>query len=246
MIEAGGASASASALVGRGAVVTGASRGIGLAIARRLAAAGARVAMLARGADALAARAAELGGAALPVPCDVTDADAVARALKVTTLAFGGPPDILINNAGIFQPLPVAETTPAAFSDVLRVNLTAGFHVIHAVLGEMRARKRGHIVSIGSISDRVTFPGNGAYAASKFGLRALHQVLREELRGSGVRTTLVSPASVDTDIWDGLAGTGRFPPRDAMLSADAVAAAVLYALEQPPRVNIDELRLSSA
>lgn len=233
-------------LTGRGAVVSGASRGIGLAIARRLAAAGARVAMLARGADALAARAAELGGAALPVPCDVTDVEAVARAMKVTALAFGGPPDILVNNAGIFQPRPLAELTPAAFDDVLRVNLTAAFTLIHAVLGDMRSRGRGHIVTIGSIADRVVFPANGAYSASKFGLRALHQVIREELRGTGVRATLVSPASVDTDIWDGLAGTGRFPERTAMLPADAVAAAVLYAIEQPARVNIDELRLSSA
>jgi NADP-dependent 3-hydroxy acid dehydrogenase YdfG len=238
--------AAAGTLAGRGAVVTGASRGIGLAIARRLAAAGARVAMLARSADVLAARAAELGAAALPVPCDVTDADAVARATRVITLSFGAPPDILVNNAGVFHPRPVEATPPAEFTDVLRVNLIATFHLVHALLGEMRVRGRGHIVSIGSIADRMTFPGNGAYSASKFGARALHQVMREELRGSGVRTTLVSPASVDTDMWDGLAATGRFPARDAMLPADAVAAAVLFALEQPDRVNIDELRLSSA
>ena len=101
-------------------------------------------------------------------------------------------------------------------------------------------------MTIGSVADRTAFAGNGAYAPSKFGARALHLVLREELRGSGIRVTLVSPGPVDTDIWEGRAGTGRFPPREAMLPADAVAAAVLYALEQPDAVNVDELRLSTA
>jgi len=234
------------ALAGRGAVVTGASRGIGLAIARALAAAGARVAMLARGADALAQRAAELGAAALPIPCDVADAAAVGRAMQVVTLAFAGAPDILVNNAGIFHPRPVADITPDEFAAAIAVNLNAGFYLAHAVVGAMRTRGRGHIVTIGSVADRVAFPGNGSYSPGKFGARALHDVIREELRGTGVRATLVSPGPTDTDIWGDLPGTGRFPPRDAMLGADAVADAVLYAITRPAAVNIDELRLSSA
>ena len=233
-------------LAGRGAVVTGASRGIGLAIARSLAGAGARVAMLARGADALAQRAAELGGAALPVPCDVADAAAVGRAVQVITLAFGGAPDILVNNAGIFHPRPLHEITPEEFAAAIAINLSAGFFMLHAVLGAMRARGRGHIITIGSVADRVAFPGNGSYSPGKFGARALHEVVRAELRGTGVRATLVSPGPTDTDIWGDLAGTGRFPPRDAMLGADAVADAVVYALTRPDAVNVDELRLSSA
>ena len=239
--DAGGA-----VLAGRGAVVTGASRGIGLAIARALAAAGARVAMLARSADTLAQRAAELGGAALPVPCDVSDAAAVGRAIQVITLAFGGAPDILVSNAGIFHPQPLADITPDAFAAAIAVNLNAGFYLVHAVLDGMRARGRGHIVTIGSVADRVAYPGNGSYSPGKFGARALHDVLREELRGSGVRATLVSPGPTDTDIWDDLPGTGRFPSRDAMLDADAVADAVLYALTRAERVNVDELRLSAS
>ena len=248
MTEGGGAlpAPDHATLAGCGAVVTGASRGIGLAIARSLAAQGARVAMLSRGADALAQRAAELGAAALPIPCDVADPAAVGRAMHVVTLAFAGAPDILVNNAGIFQPRPVADITPEDFAASIAVNLNAGFYLAHAVIGAMRARGRGHIVTVGSVADRVAFPGNGSYSPGKFGARALHDVIREELRGTGVRATLVSPGPTDTEIWGDLAGTGRFPPRDAMLSADAVADAVLYAVTRPAAVNIDELRLSSA
>jgi len=237
---------SVAALAGRGAVVTGASRGIGLAIARSLAAAGARVAMLARGADALAQRAAELGGAALPVPCDVSDAAAVGRAMQVITLAFGGAPDILVNNAGIFRPRALTDITPDDFASSIAVNLTAPFYLVHAVVPAMRARGAGHIVTIGSVADRVAYAGNGSYSPGKFGVRALHDVVREELRGTGVRATLVSPGPTNTDIWGDLAGTGRFPPRDAMLDAGAVADAVLYAVTRVVAVNVDELRLSAS
>ncbi|HEV2180750.1 MAG TPA: SDR family oxidoreductase [Gemmatimonadaceae bacterium] len=238
--------AAAAVLAGRGAVVTGASRGIGLAIAHSLAQAGARVAMLARGADALAQRAAELGGAALPVPCDVADPAAVGRAMQVITLAFGGAPDILVNNAGIFHPRPLADITPEDFAASIGVNLNAPFYLLHAALGAMRARRSGHIVTIGSVADRAAYAGNGSYAPGKFGVRALHDVVREELRGTGVRATLVSPGPTNTEIWGDLAGTGRFPPRDAMLDAASVADAVLYAVTRPEGVNVDELRLSAS
>lgn len=230
----------------RTALVTGASRGIGLAIARLLAASGVRVALVARSAAELSAHAAELGGGALAVPADVTSAADVARVISATRDAFGDVPDLLVNNAGIFVPKPLHVLTADEFERTIQVNLVAPFLLLRAVLPRWRELGRGHAITIGSIVDRTIFADNGAYSASKFGARALHQVMREELRGSGVRTTLVSPASVDTDMWDGLAATGRFPARDAMLPADAVAAAVLFALEQPDRVNIDELRLSSA
>ncbi|HEY9480139.1 MAG TPA: SDR family oxidoreductase [Gemmatimonadaceae bacterium] len=229
------------------ALVTGATRGIGLATARALAGAGARVAMLARSADTLAARASEIGEAALAVPCDVTNAPAVERALASARATLGDP-SILVNNAGIFEPRPIEGISPEDFTRTVHANLVAAFTLVHALLPAMRARGAGHIVTIGSVADRTAFPGNGAYAASKYGLRALHEVMRAELRGSGVRTTLVSPGPTDTPIWDqverGSDVQRSFPPRSAMMPAQAVAAAVLYALNQPPEVNIDELRLS--
>jgi len=110
----------------------------------------------------------------------------------------------------------------------------------------MRARGRGDIVTIGSIADHTIFPGNAAYGASKHGVRALHEVLRAELRGTGVRATLVSPGPVDTSLWDDIDPDTRegFTPRSRMLSPNAVAAAVLFALAQPPEVDIELVRLS--
>ena len=230
----------------RTALITGASRGIGLEVARALASDGLRVAMLARGETALREAAASVGELARPVVCDVRDAEAVERALRDVRAAFGEVPDVIVNNAGLFHLATVEETTIADFRGALDVNLVAPFLIVRAVLPEMRRRGSGHIVTIGSIADRVAFPANGAYAASKFGGRAFHQVLRAELRGSGVRASLVSPGPVDTAIWDEIDPDSRpgFTPRREMLSAAAVAGAVRWIVRQPPDVNVDELRLS--
>ena len=237
--------APAGALAGRTAVVTGASRGIGLATARRLHEAGARVVMLARGEEALAARARELGGRAVALRCDLADRDAV-RAAASRILEEHGTPDVVVNNAGLFEVAPVEETSVDDFAATLETNLVAPFAVARTFLPAMRARGAGHLVTIGSIADRATFPGNGAYAASKYGARALHEVMRAELRGSGVRATLVSPGPTDTPLWDPIDPDARegFTPRAAMLDAGAVADAVLWAVTRDPRVNVDELRLS--
>ena len=240
-------------LAGRTALVTGASRGIGRATALALASAGARVALLARSADALetlaseiAEQAARSGGGAVTVPCDLTDDAAVAGAVARASDALGGAPDVLVNNAGAFIIAPVERLSPADFRATLDTNLVAPFLLVHAVVQAMRERGSGTIVTVGSIADRVTFPENGAYAASKYGLRAMHEVVRAELRGSGVRATLVSPGPVDTPLWDAIEPDSRegFTPRAAMLSADAVADAILYVVTRPAAVNVDELRLT--
>ena len=134
------------------------------------------------------------------------------------------------------------------FARTIEVNLIAPFALVRAMLPGMRERGSGHVVTIGSIADRLAFPGNGAYPASKFGVRALHEVMRAECQGSGVRTTLISPGPVDTELWNPVGPDERagFTPRARMLRADSVAAAVLYAVSQPSEVNVDELRLSRA
>ncbi|MBA3340228.1 MAG: SDR family oxidoreductase [Gemmatimonadaceae bacterium] len=236
-------------LASRTALVTGASRGIGAEIARSLSASGARVALLARNADALNTLAAEIGGRSLPVRCDVTDAASVAAAAAVVRSEFGEAPHIIVNNAGFFRVSPLESMTPEEFVGSVETNLVAPFLVINAFLREMRERKDGHVVTIGSLGDRTIFPGNGAYSASKFGLRAMHEVLLAETRGTGVRATLISPSSVDTSLWDPIDTDGEttpFPARASMLRPKAIAEAVLYALAQPPTVNVDELRLSSS
>ncbi len=232
-------------LHGRRVLVTGASRGIGAAVARRLAASGARVALLARGKDALGALATEIGGGAVGLACDVRDTATLVRALDTLPRLIGGRPDIIVNNAGAFFLAAAQDTTVDAFADTIAVNLTAPFAVVRALLPFLRATG-GHVVTIGSVADRATFPGNAAYAASKHGLRALHEVLRAELLGSGIRVSLVSPGPVNTDLWNPVDPDHQpgFTPRADMLSADAVADAVHYVVTAPAGLNVDELRLS--
>jgi NADP-dependent 3-hydroxy acid dehydrogenase YdfG len=226
-------------LSGRLAVVTGASRGIGLAVARRFREAGATVALVARGAAQLRTAAAEIGGVAFPA--DIADPGAVEGLAAELGAAFGGDtPDILVNAAGTFALAPLAETDPVSFDRILAVNLRGPFLLIRAFLPGMLERGAGDIVTIGSVAGRHAFPHNGAYSASKFGVRGLHAVLDAEIRGSGVRATLVEPAATDTPLWDAI-DFGRhpeLPPRAAMLSPEAVADAVVYAVTRPPEVAL--------
>jgi NADP-dependent 3-hydroxy acid dehydrogenase YdfG len=233
-------------LAGRWIVVTGASRGIGAELARRLAADGARLALVARSRDALTTLADELG--AEPVVCDVGDTTQIERAAeRIETLA-GGAPDVVVNNAGIFSIAAAHKTSVEQFRRTLDVNLVAPFALVRAFLPGMRARGSGHLVTLGSVADRNIFAGNAAYSASKYGLRAMHEVLRAELRGTGVRASLVSPGPVDTDIWDPIDPDNRpgFTPRAQMLRAADVAEAIRWVIVAPAAVNVDELRFSSS
>jgi len=233
-------------LRGRSAVISGASRGIGLECARALHGAGARVVLVARGADALGRATRELGHGASAVECDVADPGELERALERIKTTLGSAPDILVNSAGTFFLAPIERTSLADFERTLHINLTTQFAFAREFIAEMRSRNSGHVVTIGSIADHRAFPENAAYAASKYGSRGLHEVLREELRGSGVRFTLVSPGPVDTGMWDDVNPDERpgFTKRADMLSAGAVADAVCYAVTRPGNVNVDELRLS--
>lgn len=232
-----------SGLEGRTALVTGASRGIGLAVAQALAGSGARVAMVARSADELHAAAAEVGG--LAFPADVTRAAEVDELAARVSVGLGGAPDFVVSSAGSFALAPIASTSPEEFDRQVEVNLRGPFLLMRAFLPAMLARRSGHLVSVGSVAGRTAFAGNGAYAASKFGLRGLHEVLAEETRGTGVRSTLLEPAATDTALWDPLDPDSRpdLPSRASMLRADDVARAVLYVLSQPEGVEVSLLAL---
>ena len=235
-----------SSLSGRTAVVTGASRGVGAAIADALAAEGVRVVMLARNEAKLKERSRSLEGS-ISIACDVSKPESVEKAAKRIASDLKGAPDILVNNAGIFGVSLVEETSTGFFIDTINTNLVGPFLLVRSFLGEMKKRKTGHVVTIGSVSDRTIYTGNAAYSAAKFGVRAMHEVLRAELRGTGVRATLVSPAATDTEIWNTVAVTdpaGKPHSKRPMLDPEDVARAVMFALTQPEHVNIDELRLS--
>jgi NAD(P)-dependent dehydrogenase (short-subunit alcohol dehydrogenase family) len=233
-------------LKGRTALVTGASRGIGLAVARELARAGAWVGMVARTDAELARAAAEVGGHA--IPADVTSPASVHGLVGYVTELLGDTPDILVNSAGTFALSPLAATDPEVFERQIAVNLRGPFLLIRALLPLMLARRAGLVVNIGSVAGRIAFPENGAYSASKFGLRGLHEVLVQEIRGTGVRATLVEPGATDTSLWDPIDPDVRqdLPSRAQMLAPDDVARAVLFAATQPAGVEIPLVAVQSA
>jgi NADP-dependent 3-hydroxy acid dehydrogenase YdfG len=223
-------------LAGRLAVVTGSSRGIGLAIADALDGAGARVVRLAR------SLAATESDRRVDIPCDVTSPIAVERAAADLTRRHGAA-DILVNAAGSFLIKPLLETAPDEFAGQVAVNLTGAFAVLRAFLRPMIERKSGIVITIGSIADHTAFPGNAAYGAAKHGLRGLHGVMAAELAGTGVRATLLAPGPVDTTLWDAVDPDNHpgFTPRAAMLRPADVAEAVLFVATRAPHITIPEL-----
>jgi NADP-dependent 3-hydroxy acid dehydrogenase YdfG len=231
-------------LGGRVAVVTGGTSGIGRAVAGRLARAGATVLVVSRTESRARQVAGEIGGSACAA--DVSTEDGIARIRH--TLGGAAVPDIVVHAAGAFELAPLATSSIASFDRMLAVNLRAAFLLIHAFVPGMLERGSGHVVTIGSIAGRNAFPANGAYSASKFGVRGLCAVLAAELRGTGVRATFVEPAATDTPLWDAvdMAASPGLPPRAAMLGPAAVADAVLYALTRPDAVAIPNIFLERA
>ena len=214
-------------LRGRTALVTGASRGIGAAVFRvaRSLKTGSRGAIHDRG-------------------CDLTDPDQVSR-LAADIIGQQGPPDIVVSNAGAFLLRALEATSAADLELQLAANLQAPFAVAKGFLPTMRQAGRGSFITVGSVADHVGYPENAAYAASKYGLRGLHETLLEEYRGSGVRLTLVSPGPTDTSVWDPVDPDHRegFIPRAGMLRPADVAEAILFVATRPDHVLIDWLRL---
>ncbi len=228
-------------LSGYRVLLTGATGGVGRVLAERLGQGGAELVLLGRGAEALEELAARLGARA--IVGDLTDGKFVAGVRDRVLDSWGEAPDVLVNNAGAFELAPFAETELSAFERVLTVNLRAPFQLARAWLPDMLARGSGHIVNIGSVAGRRAFPGNAAYSASKYGLRGLHEVLVEELRGTGVKVTWIEPSAVDTPLWDRFDPDGRtdLPARAEMLAPGAVAEAVYFAIAQPDAVCVEEI-----
>lgn len=214
------------------AVVTGASRGIGRAIALRLAGSF-DILALARTRSALDELARDIqsaGGSCRVAAADVSEPDEIARALK------GVDAEVLINNAGVGPIKPMLELTSAEWHAIVNVNFNALFHVTRAVLPRMIARKRGHIVVIGSIAGRSGFVGGTAYAGTKHAAMAFAECLMLEVRDHGVKVSIVNPGSVATEF------SHRSDP-SWMLSADEVAESVAHVVNTPADVLVHRLEI---
>jgi NAD(P)-dependent dehydrogenase (short-subunit alcohol dehydrogenase family) len=227
-------------LNGAAALVTGGSRGIGRAIALRLAQLGARVAICGRERSALDETLAILHGAGAPAhaqTADVTDAGQIAALVAASESAIG-PISILVNNAGVGLFGPLLEQSDANWDTVLDTNLKSVFLVSRAVAPGMIKRRRGDIINISSLAGLNAFAGGALYCASKWGLQGLSACLAEDLRAFGVRVSTVCPGSVATN----------FSGRDAhqkphALPAEDVAHAVATIVTQSPSSFISQLQI---
>jgi NAD(P)-dependent dehydrogenase (short-subunit alcohol dehydrogenase family) len=226
-------------LEGKVVLVTGASRGIGLAIARRLGSEGARLVLAARKEAALRQAGEEVPGGALVVKADVTQAKQVKRLFQVVEQEMGRL-DILINNAGVFTYKPFLSTSLEDWRKNLDTNLTALFLCTRAALPLLRRSRSPHVVNILSVSSLHAFANCSAYTASKFGALGLTRVLREELRPLKIRVTGILPGSTNTR----LTNKFGFPVcRIDLIQPTDVAEVVYGALAQPPRTTLEEVLL---
>ncbi len=222
------------------AVVTGASRGIGLAIAHCLGRLGARVAICGRDSARLSSAEKSLSEAGidvLAIRSDVSREAEVSEMFRQITERLGEV-EILVNNAGVGVFGPAHETSVADWDRVMDTNLKGAFLCSRAVAPAMIARGRGHIINISSLAGKNAFAGGGVYCASKWGLQGLTGCLAEDLRGHGIRVSVICPGSVDTEFSP---HTGKSPEK--MLRPDDVAHAVEMLVTQAPNSFISEILL---
>ena len=213
-------------------LITGASTGIGAATARVAAEAGYRVVLAARSQDKLEELAADLGGddRALAVPTDVTEWDEQERLVRTAVERFGGL-DVVFANAGFGAKRGFLEETPEFWRSMVLTNVLGVAYTIRAALPALQER-RGHFVLTSSVAGRRPLKGS-LYSATKFAVTSMGEALRQDVDGTGIRVTLIEPGQVDTPFFDN--------PGEGRLQADDVARAVMYALEQPPHVDVNEM-----
>jgi NAD(P)-dependent dehydrogenase (short-subunit alcohol dehydrogenase family) len=231
-------------LKGKIALITGATQGIGLAIARALANQQCNVTICGRNESRLSKVADELSEQkirVLALKCDVRDEQSVTKAISAIRKKFGSI-DILVNNAGIAHASrPVSQLSPRDWNDVIATNLTGMFLVTHAALPLM---KRSSVIANNlSIAAKRVFPGSAAYNASKHGALGFTNTLREELRQQGIRVIALLPGATDTAIWDTLWPSA---PRKKMISPESVAQALVDALKLPGNTAMEQMEILPA
>ncbi|MCM1943241.1 SDR family NAD(P)-dependent oxidoreductase [Streptomyces sp. G3] len=227
------------------ALVTGASSGIGRATALALSEAGAKVAVGGRRAGRIAGLVEEAPGEMLPLDMDVTDPQSVRDAVEATVDRFGAL-DVVVNNAGLMLNGLVLGADTTQWTRMIETNLLGSMYTVHASLPHLLESK-GTVVQISSTSGRTSSAGTGAYSATKFGITAFSEALRQEVTEQGVRVVVIEPGFVSTE----LISHSTNPASRAMakklaesmrtLRADDIAAAVLYAVTQPHHVAVNEI-----
>ncbi|MBW4500142.1 MAG: SDR family NAD(P)-dependent oxidoreductase [Scytonema hyalinum WJT4-NPBG1] len=236
-------------LDGKVALITGASSGIGEATALALAALGAKVALAARRADRLQKLEKQItdgGGKALSLVTDIADEAQATEMVHKTNSNFGSV-DILVNNAGVMLVGPVEGADTSDWQRMININLMGLMYATHAALPLMKAQGGGHIVNISSVAGRVAVPNYAVYNATKFGVGAFSEALRKEVYKDKIRVTVIEPGGVATELADQITNpefkqlTEQFYESLTVLESEDIAAAITYAVTQPPRVNINEI-----
>ncbi|MGH7104256.1 MAG: SDR family oxidoreductase [Acetobacteraceae bacterium] len=233
-------------IAGKIVVITGASSGLGEAAARHLARDGAKLVLGARRLDRLQALARELSlGEDAAVKTDVTDRAQVA-ALVARAVQTHGRVDVMLNNAGLMPQSPLERLKVDEWDRMIDVNLKGVLYGIAAVLPQMQRQKSGHIINVSSVAGHRVGPGSAVYAATKFAVRALTEGLRQEVKPYNIRTTVISPGAVATELPNSVtdpatAARLRKFYEEAAIPADSFARAVAFAISQPPEVDINEI-----
>jgi len=238
-------------LEGKVVVVTGASSGIGEATARRLAKEGAKVAIVARRKDRLeelAKKIEDAKGEALVIEADVTDKD-ICQKVVDEVMSKWGKIDILINNAGIMLLGPTSGAPLEEWEQMVHLNLLGLMYMTYAAMPVMRQAKNGHLVNISSVAGRTATAGSAVYNATKWGVNAFTEALRQEIvaEGSKIRTTLIEPGAVATElvshnreeVMETIAK--RLGGITKKLESEDIANAIFYAVSQPLHVNVNEI-----
>src|SRR5262245_160277 len=238
----------ASDIAGKVVVITGASSGLGEATARHLSARGASVALGARRVDRLQALTAELtrrGGKAIAVATDVTDCDQVKRLADAAVQAYGRI-DVMINNAGLMPQSLLERLKIDEWDRMIDVNIKGVLYGIAAVLPHMKQQKAGHIINVSSVAGHKVRPGGTVYSATKHAVRVISEGLRQEVKPYNIRTTVISPGAVDTELPNTITDPDVAEAMhkfydEVAIPADSFARAVAYAVRQPEEIDINEI-----
>ncbi len=229
-------------------VITGGSSGMGEATARHLAANGAKVVIGARRAERIAAIAAEItaaGGTAIAAATDVTRRDDVQSLVELARESYGRI-DVLINNAGVMPLSLLEQRNVDEWDHMIDVNLRGVLHGIAAALPYMKAQRSGHIINTASVAGHKVFAASAVYSATKFAVRALSEGLRQEVKPYNIRTTIISPGAVQTELLDHISdkdvqAANREYVNQVGIPADSYARLVGFVMSQPDDVDVNEI-----